>query len=291
MKTSPPKVDPHALLGAVEAIARAAGTETMKFYGGTDKAGEKLEVINKADGSEVTSADYASEKIILAALAKLTPDIPIVSEESVAKGDKPDISGGTFWTVDPIDGTKEFINKTGAFVVALSLVVDNKPVLGVIYHPAMDLLYSASGPGTATKVDSTGTRKRIGEDATADKDLRVLVNEPHVNMKSIKGYLSRQFGAAARIDTKSGILRACQVAEGLASVAIHESAKNNGRTAWWDVAPGHAIIEAAGGRVEKFNGTPLHYDSPDYRVPAHVEFSPQYVKQAPKPAKPADPQS
>ena len=301
MTDSVPKTpDPASLLSHVEAIAREAGEATMVFYneGGTP---EGLEVITKTDGSEVTSADYAAEKIILAALAKLTPDIPIVCEERIAAGDKPDISGGTFWTVDPLDGTKEFLNRTGAFVVAISLVVDNKVVLGVVYHPAMGLMYVGNGPGTAAKVDSAGVRtplsatgeedaeKDAKKDAKKDKELRVLINAPHTNMPSVKGYLSRQFGNAARIDTKSGILRACQVAEGLASLSVYESAKNNGRTSCWDIAPGHAIIEAAGGRVEQMDGKPLVYNSTDYKVPPHVAFSPQQVKKMAESVKPASP--
>ena len=287
---APKTPDPAALLPDVEAISCEAGAAIMEFYNGVSTH-EKLEVINKADGSEVTSADYAAEKIILAALAKLTPDIPIVCEERVANGDKPDISGGTFWTVDPLDGTKEFLNRTGAFVVAISLVVDNKPVLGVIYHPAMGLMYSGCGPGTATKVDRAGIRTPLGDKKEEDKELRVLVNEPHANMQNIKGYLSRQFGNAARIDAKSGILRACQVAAGLASLSVYESKKNDGRTSWWDVAPGHAIVEAAGGRVEQMDGKPLVYDSPDYKVPPHVAFSPQHIRQQTAPAaRPVPPQ-
>jgi 3'(2'), 5'-bisphosphate nucleotidase len=274
------KVDPSSLLPAVEVIACEAGEATMRFYKGGAAKTDELEILNKADGSEVTSADYASEKIILPALARLTPGIPIVSEERVAKGDKPDISGGTYWTVDPLDGTKEFINGTGAFVVAISLVVDNKPVLGVIYHPAMGLMYSAAGPGTAIKVDRAGVRTTLGAVVKEEKELRVLVNEPHANMPNIKGYLSRQFGNAARIDSKSGILRACQVAEGLAAMEVYESKKNGGRTACWDIAPGHAIVEAAGGRVEQLDGKPLVYDSADYKVPAHAALSPGHVKQA-----------
>jgi len=235
-----------------------------------------LEVTIKGDGSEVTSADFAAENIILPALEALTPGIPVVSEERVAKGEKPDISGGTFWTVDPLDGTKEFLNKTGAFVVAISLVVDNKPVLGVIYHPAMGLMYSSNGPGTAAKVDSSGKRISLATKGKARKRLRILVNEPYADMPYIKNYLTRQFGDAAlrRIDTKSGILRGCQVAEGLASLAVYADKKYDGRTRFWDVAPGHAIIEAAGGKVEGLDGKPVLYNSSDYRVAPHVAFAP-----------------
>lgn len=281
------KIDPASLLGPAEEIARQAGGAIMVYYNAADPAAEKqadapdINITIKKDGSEVTAADLAAEAVILPALAKLTPDIPIVSEERVANGEKPDTRGGTYWTVDPLDGTKEFINRTGAFVVAISLVIDNKPALGVIYHPAMGLMYSGAGPGTATKVDKKGVRTPIGNSAKSGDDIHVLVNEPHANMKNIKGYLSKQFGKAARIDSRSGILRACQVAEGLADMSVYEAAKHDGRTNWWDVAPGHAIIEAAGGRVEKLDGTPLLYGDPDYRVAPHVAFAPHHKKPQP----------
>jgi 3'(2'), 5'-bisphosphate nucleotidase len=257
-------IDLKTLLPQAEEIARQAGAEIMKFYAGTT-------VYIKNDGSEVTDADHAAENLILPALKKLTPDIPIVSEERVAAGEVPDVSGGTFWTVDPLDGTKEFINKTGAFVVAIGLVVDGHPVMGIIYHPVTGLMYSGMGPGTASKIGADGIRKPVvAGPKVAAEDLHVLVNEPHADMPRIKGYLSSQFKKAAKIDPKSGIFRACQVAEGLADMVIVCSAKRQGRNKWWDVAPGHAIVEAAGGKVEGLDGLPLIYNAADLQVPPHV---------------------
>ncbi|MDE2335765.1 MAG: 3'(2'),5'-bisphosphate nucleotidase CysQ [Alphaproteobacteria bacterium] len=282
--SAPKKPDAKALLGPVEEIARQAGAAIMRYYNGEAETG----ITVKSDGSEVTAADLAAEAVILPALKNLAPDIPVVSEERVANGETPDVSGGTFWTVDPLDGTKEFINRTGAFVVAISLVVDDKPVLGVIYHPAMDLMYSAAGAGTATKTGKDGKRTPIGKTQPDgdDEGLRVLVNEPHANVRHIKGWLSEQFGRAARIDPKSGILRACQVAEGLADMAVYESNKHDGRTNWWDIAPGHAVIEAAGGRVETLDGAPLVYKDADLRVPPHAAFAPHCKKKPSGEARP-----
>jgi len=264
--------DLKMLLPAIEEIARQAGAEIMKHYAGAA-------VYIKNDGSEVTDADHAAENLILPALRKLTPDIPIVSEERVAAGEVPDVSGGTFWTVDPLDGTKEFINKTGAFVVAIALVVDHKPVMGIIYHPATGLLYSAMGPGTASKVDANGVRTPLVAGQKTDSDsLHVLVNEPHADMPRIKGYLSAQFKKAAQIDPKSGVFRACRVAEGLADMVVVCSAKRQGRNKWWDVAPGHAIVESAGGKVEALDGQPLIYNAADLQVPPHVIMSAHHGK-------------
>lgn len=263
--------DLKKLLPAVEEIARNAGAEILKHYDGT------ISYIKK-DGSDVTDADYASENIILPALQKLTPHTPILSEERAAAGDIPDLSKGTFWTVDPLDGTREFLNKTGAFVVAIGLIVDGQPVLGVIYHPAMGLLYSGCGPGTATKTGADGTRTALTATQSTAAAERILVNEAHANMAAIKSYLQQQFRQAAhKIDSKSSILRACQVADNLASMAVVYAAQRDGRTAFWDVAPGHAIVESAGGRVETPEGKALDYTAADLHVAPHIVLSPHHT--------------
>jgi 3'(2'), 5'-bisphosphate nucleotidase len=276
------KPDPAKLLKDVEDIARLAGAEILVHYNkGTN-------VYIKADNSPVTDADQAAEDIILPKLAALTPGVPIVSEEAMANGAAPDVSGGTFWTVDPLDGTKEFIDKTGAFLVAISLIVDNKPVLGVVYHPAFDVMYSAAGPGTATRTGADGSRMTLDAGSnpkqSASNDMRVVINEKSANMPLVKGRLSQQFGKAAKIDGTSGIARACQVADNTAEVLIIQPVNRNGRTKWWDVAPGHAIIEAAGGHVEDLTGKPLVYDAPDFQVPPHISLSPAHMaRQAARP--------
>lgn len=263
--------DPKKLLPDVEMICRAAGAEIMKYYNG--EKDPRLEI--KKDGSPVTNADKCAEAIIMPALAALTPDIPIVSEEAFERGVIPDVSKGTFWTVDPIDGTKEFVNRTGAFVVAISLVVDGKPVLGAIYHPAFDLMYVAAGPGTAEKIDAEGVRHKLQADNVKTDDVRVVMNESSTDMLPVKGYLSQQFGDAARIDGKPGILRAMQVAENSADASVIYPLKREGRTKWWDVAPGHAIVEAAGGKVTGVDGKEIRYDAPDFQVPPVISISPR----------------
>jgi 3'(2'), 5'-bisphosphate nucleotidase len=281
------KPDIATLLPKVEQLARDAGAVIMRHY--NDPQTRRY---TKKDGSVVTDADHAAESLILPRLAMLTPDIPIVSEEAVEAGIIPDTSGGTFWTVDPLDGTREFTERTGGFVVAIALVVDFKPVLGVVYHPAMDRLYAAAGPGTAAEVKADGTRQPLSaaaiaaQPATEAASLRVLVNENSADMPRVKGYLSAQFGEAAAIDGKSGILRACQVAENSADASVVYPVNRNGRTKFWDVAPGHAIVEAAGGKVQDINGQPLKYDAEDLQVPPHICLSPRRVQDTHKPPRP-----
>ncbi|HRI77285.1 MAG TPA: inositol monophosphatase family protein [Alphaproteobacteria bacterium] len=269
---APTSPNPAALLPDIEKLAREAGAEIMRHY--NDPA---TKIYTKKDGSIVTDADHAAEKIVLARLAALTPDIPIVSEEAVEAGNIPDISGGTFWTVDPLDGTREFAERTGAFVVAIALVVDGKPVLGVVYHPAMDRLYAAAGPQTSAEVKPDGTRVPLSMPANPATppaaDMRVLLNPASADMPKVKGYLSAQFGDSARIDSKSGILRACQVAENSADMSVVYPVNRGGRTKFWDVAAGHAIVEGAGGRVQDIDGKPLRYDAEDLQVPPHICLS------------------
>lgn len=264
--------DVQKLRPEIERLARDAGAVIMEHYNKGTKE------YTKSDGSVVTDADHAAEKVILARLAELTPDIPAVSEEAAEAGHIPDTSGGTFWTVDPLDGTKEFTNRTGAFVVAIALVVDNKPVLGVVYHPAMDLMYVGAGPGTAEKIDSQGTRTALPSGTPPKNEVRVVLNESSVEIDKAKGYLTQQFGKAAKIDPKSGILRACQVADNTADVSLVHPKRRDGRTKWWDVAPGHAIVEAAGGRVMGIDGKPIVYDAKDLMVPPHVTLSARHVQ-------------
>jgi 3'(2'), 5'-bisphosphate nucleotidase len=269
------KLRPH-----IETLARDAGAVIMHHYN------NGANVYTKSDGSVVTDADHAAEKVILARLAELTPDIPVVSEEAVEAGHIPDTSGGTFWTVDPLDGTKEFTNRTGAFVVAIALVVDHKPVLGVVYHPAMDLMYIGAGPGTGEKIDAQGVRTPLPSGTPPKNGVRVVLNESSVEIDKAKGYLTQQFGKAAKIDPKSGILRACQVADNTADVSLVHPKRREGRTKWWDVAPGHAIVEASGGSVMGIDGQPIVYNAPDLMVPPHVTLSARHVqKYGPLPRK------
>ena len=136
------QADPGALIAPVRAIARKAGDEILKIYR-TDFA-----VRAKADASPVTDADEAAERIIVAELARIAPDITIVAEEA-ATVKMPDAGSRDFWAVDPLDGTREFIKRNDEFTVNIALIADRRPVLGVLHAPALGLTYSAAGAGTA----------------------------------------------------------------------------------------------------------------------------------------------
>ncbi len=268
MSEKVPSPNPEELIPAVEQIARQAGHAVMELF-------DRAKVYAKADGSSVTDADLAAENIILPALQKITPQVPIISEERVADGNIPDFSAGTFWTVDPIDGTQEYIDRTDGFVVAIGLVSGNKPALGVVYHPSLDLLYSAAGSGTASKTDADGKRTPLTADTANAPAPRVLLQKKYAHLPQIRDYLAKRFkDRPIREDTETGIFRPCQIAEGLADLFVFCTAKPQGRIAFWDVAPGQAIIEAMGGHVETLDGQPFLYDASDCLVPAHIALSP-----------------
>ncbi|MDX1581778.1 MAG: inositol monophosphatase family protein, partial [Alphaproteobacteria bacterium] len=143
-------IDHFALAQALREIALAAGHAILDIYDRDDHG-----VVRKDDKSPVTDADVAAEKIILEGLKRLTPHIPVVAEEEVAAGRVPDISGPAFWLVDPLDGTKEFINRNGEFTVNIALIEGDQPTLGVVYAPAKKRLF-LGWPSQATVEENAG---------------------------------------------------------------------------------------------------------------------------------------
>ena len=137
------------LLERITPLAERAGAEIMTFYKGD------MDVRTKSDSSPVTAADEAAEKIIIAELRDITPDLPIVAEEEMAGGKSVDVSGGVFWLVDPLDGTKEFVAHRDEFTVNIALVEHGAPVLGVVSAPALDVVYTGSVSYTHLRAHET----------------------------------------------------------------------------------------------------------------------------------------
>ena len=241
------------LLPAVEALARQAGAAILKLY----KSGTP--VIVKSDGSPVTAADKAADAILSPGLAALTPDIPVVSEEGVEDGLRPDISGGRFWLVDPLDGTKEFIGQTDEFTVLIGLVEAGKPVLGVMYAPVADELYSAAAPGHAWSETKAGREAVHVRPAPANGQLTVTSSYRRTNDK-LEQYLAG-IPVGERIRRRSAF-KFGDVARGAADLY-----PGFGLSYEWDTAAGHALVNAAGGTVTEVDGSPLLYGKPGFRNP------------------------
>jgi 3'(2'), 5'-bisphosphate nucleotidase len=255
MSSTLEKLDLATLLAAVRPIAEEAGRATLKYYGLTEAA-------VKADGSPVTAADQAAEDIILPALRALTPDIPVVSEEEASKGLSPEVTGTRFWLVDPLDGTREFLSGNGEFTVNIALIEDGAPVLGVVVVPALGETYAGAGPGSAVLEDAGG-EAAISVRTPPTEGLTVVGSRSHGDADAMTAFLGDRKVASFRAAGSS--LKLCLIARGEADLY-----PRLGTTMEWDIAAGHAVLRAAGGRVELLDGTPFLYGKPAYRNPHFV---------------------
>ena len=242
----------EALLEAVVEIARQAGAVVMEVYG-TDFA-----VRGKEDASPVTQADERAEALIVPALAALLPGVPIVAEEAVARGDVPAV-GARFWLVDPLDGTKEFISRNGEFTVNIALVEAGVPVLGVVFAPAIGRLF-AGAAGLGARVEDARGRRAIVCRATPPEGLTVVASRSHGDAAALDAFLAGR--KVASLASAGSSLKLCLVAAGEADLY-----PRLGRTMEWDIAAGHAVVLAAGGRVCRLDGTPLAYGKPGFDNP------------------------
>ncbi|MBD9373363.1 3'(2'),5'-bisphosphate nucleotidase CysQ [Rhizobium sp. ARZ01] len=239
---------PTHLLDTLEKAAIDAGKAILAVY----DAGPT--VAYKDDQSPVTEADERAEAIILAQLAAAFPDIPVVAEESVAAGRVPNIAGGRFFLVDPLDGTREFIDRRDEFTVNIALIDDGTPVAGVVYAPALRIAFSGA-VGHAEKIEfgpdfSILGRRAIGCRTRGDK-LTAVVSRSHSDPQT-DVFLERN-GISDHRSVGSS-LKFCLLAEGLADVY-----PRFGRTMEWDTAAGDAILRAAGGRLSQPDGSPFIY--------------------------------
>jgi 3'(2'), 5'-bisphosphate nucleotidase len=238
-------MDYKNLLAEIKRTALKAGALELEHY----NAGTS--VMEKKDGSPVTIADQEAEVMILKDLVALTPDIPIVAEEEAAAGNIPDISGGLFWLVDPLDGTKEFVRRSGDFTVNIALMRDFEPVLGVIYTPVADELYGGYGNEYADLTIGKETRQ-IQVRNVPDEGLTVVASHSHSAMEDLERYLTGQKIAGTTFRGSS--LKFCQVACGEADIYPRLAP-----TCEWDIAAGHAIVAGAGGQLHCLDGSPMRY--------------------------------
>lgn len=253
------ELNPLDLLPHVRTIAHEAGQVILRFYN------DRVTVSNKADGSPVTDADRAAEAVILPALRHITPDVPIVAEEDSAVNGLPQIGGRWFWLVDPLDGTKEFINRNGEFTVNIALIDGDRPVLGVVYAPAIGELYTAAGPGTAILAVDGRHDRPIRVRSVPPDGVTVAESRSHGDPGETAAFLSR-FTVKENVRRGSS-LKFCVVAAGEADLY-----PRFGRTHEWDTAAGHAVLAAAGGRVDTADGAPLLYRKPRFLNPAYVAY-------------------
>jgi 3'(2'), 5'-bisphosphate nucleotidase len=235
--------DERRLLDDIAVAAREAGQAILELV----RRG--FEVERKQDLSPVTEADRAAELIILAALAKAAPGVPVVAEEEVAAGRIP-ATGDLYFLVDPLDGTKEFIRGGDDYTVNIGLISEGAPLLGVVFTPARGTVHAGLVGEGAWIEDGDGRRpietRERGETITA------VASKSHFNQPTAD-YLAEAVGECDYTAIGSS-LKFCIVAEGKADIYPRLSP-----TSEWDTAAGHAVLLAAGGRVDGPDGQPLHY--------------------------------
>jgi len=246
---------------ALQYIARLAAEAILKTCDDGACAAEP-----KADGSPVTAADSASQKVILDGLRKLTPDIPIVSEEQ----DNPAslASGGTFWLVDPLDGTREFVDGGIEYTINISLLTDFQPCVGLIYSPAEEELYygDASGVLHITSGEQIFVEAAQAKTAGPARILSSRREAPHLPLDAWKGQ-----GLIASSRLCSSALKFGLLAIGEADIYVRP-----GRTFEWDTAAGDAILRALGGGVVTLDGGPLRYGKAGFQNDGFVAYGPTY---------------
>jgi 3'(2'),5'-bisphosphate nucleotidase len=241
--------DDARLLDGMAALALEAGRLAMTIYD-SDFAVEA-----KSDASPVTEADRLGEEVILAGLQRLAPEIPVLAEEAASDGEIPAL-GDQFFLVDPLDGTKEFVTRTGEFTVNIAFVRNGAPTLGVVYAPAIGKLYrGAVGRSASLSIVRGGTAgppALIRARRTPERGLIAVASRSHRGPDTdafLETLDVADFAAAG------SSLKFCLIAEGLADVY-----PRLGRTMEWDTGAGQAVLEAAGGRVVVFGiDAPLTY--------------------------------
>jgi 3'(2'), 5'-bisphosphate nucleotidase len=226
----------------------------MRYF----KAGVAVET--KADATPVTVADHEAEEALLEGLARAAPGVPVIAEEAVAAGRVPAIRDA-FFLVDPLDGTRAFIRRSPEFTINIGLVENGQPVFGIIYAPALQLLFATLGPDEAVEAgiapDAEGVRLadcRLKRLKTREPDAKALVafaSRSHA-AESTDAFLKRLPIAEKRKASSS--LKFCLIARGEADLYARV-----GETNEWDTAAGHAILAAAGGCVTAIDGRPLLY--------------------------------
>ena len=244
------------LLEHLAAAAREAGARILELY----EAG--CGVSEKPDRSPVTEADLAAEAIILAALGRVAPGVPVVAEEACATGHMPAV-GRRFFLVDPLDGTRDFVDRGRDFTVNIALIEDGLPRLGVVQVPIDGTLYGGiAGAGAWRERNGERTPIRVREVPAGGPV--ALISRSHLTAPTIT-WLDAS-GIADRRSVGSS-LKYCMIAAGEADLSVR-----HGPTSEWDTAAGHAVLLAAGGRMETLDGAPLLYGKPGFVNPGLVAW-------------------
>ena len=242
------------LLIDVSNIALNAGREIMNYYDSNSN------VLTKEDKSPLTEADLASNNIIIEKLRLLNDNIPILSEESLVEWEERK-NWNTYWLIDPLDGTKEFLNKNGEFTVNIALIKNAKPILGIIYSPFLSELYFAQKDQGAYKIKCSKTIKSLessvkilSNNKKKSDEIIIIGSRSHSNNK-FNEWTNKNF-KNYKVLQKGSSLKLCEIANGNADLY-----PRFGPTSEWDIAAGHIILEEAGGFLKTFENKSIKYNS------------------------------
>lgn len=251
-------------------ITKRAGEAILEVYE------SDFEVQNKADESPLTQADLAAHAIIEAGLQTLTPDIPVISEESEPPGFDVRRAWPTYWLVDPLDGTKEFVNRNGEFTVNIALIQAGQPVWGIVGVPVQNRVYIGDvASGVAKLIDADGSRVIRGRPMSRDTAEMVIVASRSHGGERLESYLDEletRVSSLSRTPVGSS-LKLCVLAAGEADFY-----PRLGPTSEWDIGAAHAVLKAAGGEVYRVDQVPLPYNTkdsllnPDFLAVADASF-------------------
>jgi 3'(2'), 5'-bisphosphate nucleotidase len=240
-------MDLKTLIEPIVALAEDAGRAILEVYS------TNFEVQSKADESPLTQADLASHHCIVAGLEALTPDLPIISEESGLPEFEERRNWERYWLIDPLDGTKEFVNRNGEFTVNIALIQNNRPILGVVHVPVQNKTYVGC-EGLGAELRDRGTPATpIRVTTTSGTPVRVVGSRSHRGA-SLDAYLL-SLGEHDMVPMGSS-LKFCVVAEGGADLY-----PRLGPTSEWDTAAAQAVVEQAGGSVVTLDGKPMTYNA------------------------------
>ena len=245
------------LLNAVNEIAIAAGREILDVY----NSEQAIEVSTKLDDSPLTDADRRAHFLIVDRLSSLTPDIPLLSEESDAIDYGLRKSWQRYWLIDPLDGTKEFINRNGEFTVNIALIENGESVAGVVHVPITGISYFGGIGLKAWKQDSNQSDSEAKQIASRpieeNTGVRIVASRRHLGeqLDALIGKIENHFGKATLLNMGSS-LKMCLLAEGSADIYPRMAP-----TCEWDTAAAHGILCAAGGEIVDLQFRPLRYNS------------------------------
>jgi len=239
------------LLHEIVEISIQAGREILEVYESAD-----FDVETKGDGSPLTRADRRAHRLIEAALRQLTPDIPVLSEESDAAAMASRHSWSRFWLVDPLDGTKEFVKRNGEFTVNIALIDHAVPVMGVVHTPVQVRTHFAERGRGAYRSDPHTGDQQISVRTLDPANVTMVASRSHAG-EAVGQFRRNLESRVERLETASmgSSLKLCLVAEGKADIY-----PRLGPTSEWDTAAAHCVVECAGGSVTRLDGTPLVYN-------------------------------